>query len=412
MMPRLSDAALRKAAQLMAKHGSERAAARAAGMSRSTFQHHLKRAAERGFMGTKPVLPGFAIKKTSVRYGPDGAVRGETVEQRPAAGEPLEIPAGHVVKGLSTLSDPEGRVILQWTKTREGMSPEHMAEALRDALAEHRAAAPVTHAPPADCEDDLLTVYALPDLHIGMLAWGRETGERYDLGIACDLVRSAVADLVAQSRPSRHAVVLGLGDYFHSNDRTNMTPRSGHILDVDGRWPKVLRAGARVALDMVGQVSARHAEVEARFLPGNHDVDAAQALTVALGLYYEGHPRIRVNEDPGLHWYRRFGRVLLGATHGHTMKPDRMAMMLAADRPEDWGATLFRHVFFGHIHHETAREVGAVRVESFQSPAAKDAHAHGGGWRAGRSLTAITFHRTRGEIGRHRVNLPIPSEAA
>ncbi|TDT94560.1 hypothetical protein DFO45_2310 [Azorhizobium sp. AG788] len=364
MMPRLSDAALRKAAQLMAKHGSERAAARAAGMSRSTFQHHVKRATERGFMGTKPVLPGFAIKKTSVRYGPDGTVRGETVEQRPAAGEPSEISAGQVLKGLSTLSDPEGRVILKWTKTREGMSPERMGEALREALAEHRAAAPVTHAPPAECEDDLLTVYALPDLHIGMLAWGRETGERYDLGIACDLVRSAVADLVAQSRPSRHAVVLGLGDYFHSNDRTAMTPKSGHILDVDGRWPKVLRADARVALDMVGQVSAR------------------------------------------------LGRVLLGATHGHTMKPDRMAMMLAADRPEDWGATLFRHVFFGHIHHETAREVGAVRVESFQSPAAKDAHAHGGDWRAGRSLTAITFHRTRGEIGRHRVNLPIPSEAA
>jgi hypothetical protein len=57
--------------------------------------------------------------------------------------------------------------------------------------------------------------------------------------------------------------------------------------------------------------------------------------------------------------------VLLGATHGHTMKPDRMAMMLADDRAKDWGEADHRHFFFGHVHHESAREVAGVRVESF-----------------------------------------------
>jgi hypothetical protein len=72
-------------------------------------------------------------------------------------------------------------------------------------------------------------------------------------------------------------------------------------------------------------------------------------------------PRITVDDDPGLHFYTRFGVNLIGATHRHTMRLDRMAMMLAVDRPQDWGETLYRHFLFGHIHHESAKEVGGVR---------------------------------------------------
>lgn len=108
---------------------------------------------------------------------------------------------------------------------------------------------------------------------------------------------------------------------------------------------------------------------------------------------------------PGDHWFRRFGKCLLGATHGHTMKPQQMAMMLATDRARDWGETDHRHMFFGHIHHETAKECGPVRVESFSSPASKDAHAAAGGYRSSRALNAVTFHAEDGEVCRHRVNI-------
>jgi len=332
----------------------------------------------------------------------------DLVRQSPLAtpvGDDL-LPPGHVIKGVSTLVDTDGNVRARWVKTREGAGA-GLTEALRETFEAYRGAAPLVQ-PPADADDDLLTVYPLPDLHFGMRAWGRETGADYDIEIATDTILASVGSLVAQSRPSRHAVVLGLGDYFHSNDHKMATPASGHLLDVDGRWPKVYRAGAKLATQLVGMVAARHADVEVVWLPGNHDPDAAVCLSVALGLLYDGNPRIRVHEEPGLVWYRRHGRCLLGATHGHTMKPDRMAMMLAADCPEDWGATIYRHMMFGHIHHDTAKEVGPVRVESFSTPAARDAYAQGGGYRSGRALNAITYHATRGEIGRHRVNIAPP----
>ncbi|GJD31520.1 hypothetical protein PMNALOAF_2779 [Methylobacterium adhaesivum] len=402
MSAHLSDEDLQAAVALRAAHPTEVAAADASGLSRNAFRNRLKRATERGLAGFAPVMPGFEVKQVSSRT-PDGA----WVKQTREAGEVFEVPAGHEVGAVSALVDDENRVRLKWLKTRAVGKAESVIDAVRTAFAEYQGAAPLLPLP-AVSDADLLTVYPLPDLHLGMHAWGREVGESYDLKIAADRAREMSSDLIAQSRPSREAVILGLGDFFHMNDQKNQTPASGHILDVDGRWPKVLKTGIRLAMDMIELAAQKHERVTVRFLPGNHDPDATAALTAALAIFYERNPRITVDDDPSLVFYHRFGRVLLGATHGHTMKPERMAMMLAEDRPVDWGECHHKAVFFGHIHHETAREVGTVRVESFNTIAGKDAYAHGGGYRSGKALNALTYHRHRGEIGRHRVNFLPP----
>jgi hypothetical protein len=347
--------------------------------------------------------PGFVVRRNSGEYDAEGNLQRQWVETGQGRAEGYELPEGHELKGESALLDANGNVLVRWVKTREGATS-GLIEGLRAAFAEYAGAAQPA-APPADADADLLTVYPLPDLHFGMYAWGRETGADYDTDIAEATAFGSIADLVAASKPSGTAVVLGLGDYFHANDLKAATPEGGNRLDVDGRWPKVFAAGARLAVKLVDLVATRHERVLVAFLPGNHDPDAATSLTVALALFYGAHPRIEVYQEPGVAWYHRHGLVLLGATHGHTMKPDRMAMMLAADRPRDWGETRFRSFFFGHIHRETAEEVGGVRIESFRAPAARDAWNSSMGFRSGRALSAITYHRRRGEIGRHRVEI-------
>lgn len=315
-----------------------------------------------------------------------------------------DAPAGFVVKGESILQDGDGNVKLRWVKTREDTSTANLLEALDARFSRHEGMAPLLPAPSA-ANDDLLTIYPLADLHFGLYAWGAETGDDYDVDIATDLVRKTISSLVSKSDPSRRAVILGLGDLFHQNDQKNATPKSHHQLDVDGRWGRVFEAGARLMTDIVELVAQKHDKVDVVLIPGNHDEDASVCLRVALSLFYRNNERINVYNKPGLHWFDRFGKCLFGATHGHTMKPDRMALMLANDRPKDWGETVHRSFYFGHIHHETAKEVGNVRVESFSTPAAKDAYAAGGGYRSGRAMSAITFHAEEGEIGRHRVNI-------
>ncbi len=402
------------------KHSALTAVAEAAGWTRSRTRSLVtaaidpRRPALRGEIGGPPIPDiakppdGFVVSRNAGSYDASGNLLRQWIGTTRDAGDVFEVPAGHVVKGESALLDPSGRVLAKWVKTKEGAG-EGFVESLRAAFAAYEGmAAPIPA--PDHADNDLLTVYPIPDLHLGMHAWGKEVGADYDVKIAVATATAAVEALVAQSRPSRRAVILVLGDYFHANDAKNATPGSGHQLDVDGRWAKVFAAGARLAVAIVEIVARKHQDIEVKFLPGNHDPDASTSLTVALSLFYSATPRISVNDDPGIAWYRRFGAVLLGATHGHTMKADRMAMMLATDRAEDWGLSRHRHFFFGHIHSETAKEIGPVRVESFSAPAARDAWNAASGYRAGRALSALTFHAHHGEIGRHRVNIQNTSE--
>lgn len=399
----LDDDTLRQAVELEQKHHSNAAAAaRELGITRSAFQNRVRQAARRGLCGTAPVIPGFAIQKITTVTNEDGVTVREFVQQKPdAAQEPFELPPSHEIKGISALVQ-DGRVIQQWIKTRALQAD--ITAALREEFAA-RKPAPLLKAPKST-DADLMSVYPIADQHHGLLAWGKETGgEDYDLAIGTRRLRDCATRLIAQSPPSQTAIILNLGDWQHTDDQTNSTPASRHGLDADSRYTKILRTGVALMCDVIELALQRHQSVIVRNLPGNHDPHASIALTVALGAYYRNNPRVTIDDDPGAFFFHRFGSTLIGATHGHKLKPDRMAMTMAVERREDWGETQFHYFYFGHIHRETAREIGDVRVESFQSLAAKDAYSASHGYNSGQSLTSITIHRMEGEIGRHRVNI-------
>lgn len=354
-----------------------------------------------------PKLPitvpeGFVLAENNAQFDGSGRLKGQSIKTRLGVTEPAEVPENLKVKGLSVLSDAHGNVRNTWTLYRED-GERDLIPYLQEAFATYGGLAPVIPAPAETCADRI-TFYPLPDLHFGLFSWGKETGSRYDVKIATETALHAVSELVHRSDPTETAILLGLGDYFHANDHKAATPASGNRLDVDGRWPKVYAAGAQVATQIIDILARKHQRVLGRFLPGNHDTDAAPTLSVALKLFYSQTPRIEIDLSPSLFWYHRFGSVLLGATHGHTMKPRDMAMAMAADRREDWGASKYRHFFFGHVHHESAEEIAGVRVESFQAVCAPDAYS-AGSFRAGRSLNSVTFDRMRGEVCRSRVNI-------
>lgn len=399
--------------------GSTKGAARALGMAKSSVQERLSRLRERvqrndselafasrkGLLGTLPVLPSFEIKRTTVRYDKHGKVAGEYVTQAQAPGAEFQVPEGHVVKGESAWVDADGRVRGKWVKTREGRSPERTFEELREALAglQDYRAAPVPA--PAECAEELARVYVAADWHLGLMTWAGETGKNWDLKLAQAAIGGAIERLVAASPPSKQAVVLGLGDLLHADGLDNCTPKSKHVLDVDGRYPKIALAATRQIVQTAKAALAKHDQVLIRILRGNHDEESAANVAIAVAFHFEDDPRVSVDLDFSPYWWWSWGTTFLGATHGDGAKMKDLPLIMAAWNPEAWGRSVFRHILTGHIHTQTGIEVAGVTVESFQTPAPADAWHVGRGYRANRSLTSITYHRADGEVSRNKVNI-------
>jgi hypothetical protein len=366
----------------------------------STVKDALNKWARQGDLGYRPVLPGFEIARTSVQLDAAGEVSKTYVTQRPERGAAESIPAGHVVKGVSILSDGDGRTIAKWTKTKEGIDTTDIIETLKTAFAEVVPfAQPVPK--PGNFFEDTLTLIPLADLHIGMMAWGRETVKDWDTKIAEETIGNSVARLIERTRPTKTCVVLGGGDAMHADNNENRTAKSGNTLQVDGRYQKVLRTTCRLFVRIVDTALTRHENVVVRILPGNHDEHASVAIAYFLEGWYRNEPRVTVDTDPSLFWWHRFGRTFLGATHGHAVKAKDMPAVMAHRKAEDWGQSDNRVIHTFHLHNDkTIDTISGCKVEVHDAPCPPDGWHFGMGFLSKQSLKAIVYDRLDGEIGR------------
>jgi hypothetical protein len=373
-------------------------AAKALGLDRGTFRSRLVRAAERGLLlDHPPAMPGFRVSR--LNDGPHG----KSVEQKPEHGGEFTVPVGHAIKGVSALIDQDGREIVKWVKTREDrLDPLQVVEWIKASFADWKPAAPIAPITVAP-ESDFLTLYPLADWHLGMFAWHRETGENWDIKIAEAAIGLAMDDVIARSPPSATAVVLGGGDLVHVDNNRNETAH-GTRQNADGRYHKMIFAAIRLVVRTIDAALRRHGHVIVRILPGNHDEHASVAVAYSLHAWYRNDPRVTVDTDPSLFWWHRFGRVMLGATHGHTVKITKMPAIMAARRAEDWGSTQFRYIHGFHLHHveKGSNEEAGALWEVHRSPVPQDSWHYGSGFLSGRSVKAITYHRElgwHGEVG-------------
>lgn len=403
---------------LVEHHGSYRAAAKADEVCHKTVRQAvaavMKKARAAGYKGVPK--PGFAIREVTEQRDAEGTLEGYTVKQGPdgafenggmGESDARDGEGKYFVKGISTYFRGDGTQGGQWVKT--SVKNDYGITAIREFtewLSEHgaRGVAPLTPMP-ENRDEDLLAVYPMGDPHFGLYSWAAETGDNFDTSIAERLTCNAIDRLVASSPAAKRGLLLNLGDFFHADDSSNETPGHGNKLDVDTRYGQVAQVGLRAMVHCVKRLLEKHEQVDVWNMPGNHDPHISFMLALCLDAFFTNEPRVTIDLSPSLYRYLRFGKVLIGSHHGHGAKAADLPLLMAADRHEDWGQTTHRHWLCGHIHHWTAKEHPGAVVETFRTLAGKDAWHAGKGYRSGRDMNVITYHREFGEIQRTRCDI-------
>jgi hypothetical protein len=319
----------------------------------------------------------------------------------PSRGLNIGVAPGMGHAGTSTLHGPNGEVKLQWIKTKENADHQEALlaeylEALKDELSREL---PIQ--PPKVVSERLLNCYVISDYHIGSLSWSEETmGEAWDTQIAEDMLVNWFRVAIDESPGAKVGLLAQLGDFLHFDGLAAVTPTSGHQLDTDTRFQKIVRVAIRALRKIIGMLLAKHETVHLIMAEGNHDLAASAWLRELLFAFYEDEPRITVDRSAHPYYAYEHGSTALFFHHGHIRRVDGIADIFAAQFRELYGRTRHAFVHVGHLHHDKLIESNLMTCEQHRTIAAPDAYAAKGGWLSGRGAKVITYDVEWGEVGR------------
>ena len=356
------------------KVGSIKGTAKEMGKSPSTIRECIESLEKRGLVpwlasGGRP--EHLNMVKTTVQLNADGTIEREWRRLEPAAQQLSDI-----VEGLCDKARGKGRVV----KRKERKTD----------------------------TKDILFEMCLFDAHVGMFADEKETlDEDYDCSIAAKRMVEVAEGLARRAeRPGKCVLVFG-GDMLHSDTRNNKTELSGHVLDVDTRYHRIVEYIIAASRDVVNIAASIADEVEIVVLSGNHSWHSEVWLAQVLDAYYENSPNVKVLLSRSPRRMMVFGNNLLTWSHGDRIAANKWAMIIATEFAKEWGQTKYRYHKMGHVHHKKAfapvvvDEQSGLHVEYLEALCATDSwHANAGFVGSQKGASAFEYHREHGLMTR------------
>jgi hypothetical protein len=254
-------------------------------------------------------------------------------------------------------------------------------------------------------ENDNILEINIPDSHFGKMAWGAETGGRpYDVPIAAaTFIRSLRTLIYLANCFSYSKIIFVVGnDLLNSDDELGRTTK-GTYVSTDGRYKKTFVTVRKTIVEAI-EILREIAPVEVIMVSGNHDALGVWHLGDSLECTYANTEDVTIRNEPATRKYVRHGNVLLMLTHGDKGKREDYPLLMATERPKDFGETKFREIHTGHIHQTKLQEWHGVRVRILPSLSPPDVwHSENGFtgqqrnaeayvWNAKFGLVAMYFH--------------------
>jgi hypothetical protein len=252
---------------------------------------------------------------------------------------------------------------------------------------------------------DRLLVPCLFDVHLGKYAWGLETGTDQDTEIQRLVFRNAMTDLIHLSGGNFERILFPIGnDFFQVNNWLNTTAK-GTAVDHDGRFPKVFDAGCQEIINAIERL-LQVAPVDVVWVPGNHDPETSYALAMVIEARFWHHKHVAVDRSPSPRKYFRYGKTLLGLTHGNEEKTADLPVLMAQECAQHWSETSTREWLTGHVHHkrafttkDTLEKMGVV-MRTVRALSGTDSWHHAKGFvGAHRAAEAYIYGRDVGYMG-------------
>ncbi len=252
-----------------------------------------------------------------------------------------------------------------------------------------------------------LLVVDIADLHVGKYAEHSETGDKYNSKIAKKRALEGVRGLLDKSKGFELDKILFIigNDVLHV-DNANKSTTSGTPQDVDGKWYENYIIARDIYIEVLNML-VEVADVHVVHNPSNHDFISGFMLADSIYCWFRNHNNITFNVTNSHIKYYKYGKNLIGSSHGDGAKMADMPLLMANDAPMLWAETFYRYFYLHHIHHKdvtkfkSGKDYQGVTVEYIRSPSGTDSwHKKKGYCYAPKAVEAFIHHKDYGQVAR------------
>lgn len=252
---------------------------------------------------------------------------------------------------------------------------------------------------------NIINQYTLTDYHLGMMAWGEESGDDWDMKIAEDTLVRFFEVAMANSPDAEECIFAEIGDFLHWDGLDAVTPANKHVLDADTRFTKVVRVAIRVLRRIVQSLLNKYKKVRVIMAEGNHNPASSVWLREMFSAFYDNEPRLVIDTNPDPYYCITFGKVCLFYHHAHKKAIGQLDNVFVSKFKKEFGESEYVYAHTGHLHHSKVIESNLMILEQHRTLAAKDSYSSRGGYNSGRDSKVITYHKEYGEVGRQIINI-------
>ena len=245
------------------------------------------------------------------------------------------------------------------------------------------------------------------DIHIGKYANHLETGDGYNVEIACERVLEGLQGLIEKSKGFEvDRVLFCIGNDILHIDNVYNTTTAGTNQDVDGKWWEHFEIALALYVKCV-EILREIAPVDVIHSMSNHDYQSGFHLAHALKSWFRLDGEVTFDISVAHRKYYKYGKNLIGLEHGDGAKMANLPLTMAQERPLLWSETTHRYWYLHHLHHKVkhkwldAKDFIGVTVEYMRSPSGTDSwHSRKGYVGVPRAVEGFLHEKSSGQVAR------------
>ena len=243
------------------------------------------------------------------------------------------------------------------------------------------------------------------DIHIGKYANHIETGDGYNVEIACERVLEGLQGLINKSKGFEvDRVLFCVGNDILHIDNVYNTTTAGTNQDVDGKWWEHFEIALALYVKCV-EILREIAPVDVIHSMSNHDYQSGFHLAHALKSWFRNDSEVTFDISVAHRKYYKYGKNLIGLEHGDGAKMANLPLTMAQERPLLWSETTHRYWYLHHLHHKVkhkwldAKDFIGVTVEYMRSPSGTDSwHSRKGYVGVPRAVEGFLHQKDSGQV--------------